>query len=78
MPKKKLEVVELNKKEEQIILEEPLSTWKLFWKKNGKLIYLITLILSLAILFISLIITISNFGTSEKPIIKGHLSFLSP
>lgn len=70
MPKKKLEVVELNKKEEQIILEEPLSTWKLFWKKNGKLIYLITLILSLAILFISLIITISNFGTSEKPIIK--------
>lgn len=70
MPKKKLEVVELNKKEEKIILEEEQSRWALFWKKYGKLIYLISLIISLAILSISLFITIFNLNTSDKPIIK--------
>ena len=33
MTKKKIEVVELNKKEEKIILEEEQSAWLLFWKK---------------------------------------------
>ena len=70
MPKKKLEVVELNKKEEKIILEEQQSAWTLFWKKYGKLIFLIGLILSLTIVLISLIITISNLNASKKPIIK--------
>jgi len=36
MSKKKLEVVELNKKEEKIILEEEQSRFILFWKKNGQ------------------------------------------
>lgn len=70
MSRKKIEVVELNKKEEKIILEEKQSRWSLFWKKYGKLIYLITLILSLTILLVSLFITISNLNTSEKPFIK--------
>jgi len=70
MLKKKLEVVELNKKEEKIIIEEKKSPWLLFWKKNGKLIFLTSLILSLTILFISLFITISNLSASETPIIK--------
>ena len=70
MPKKKLEVVELNKEEEKIVLEEEQSRWALFWKKYGRLIYLISLIISISILFISLFVTIFNLGTSDKPIIK--------
>ena len=70
MPKKKLEVVELNKEEEKIVLEEEQSRWTLFWKKYGRLIYLISLIVSLSILFISLFVTIFNLNTSDKPIIK--------
>lgn len=70
MPKKKLEVVELNKEEEKIVLEEEQSRWALFWKKYGRLIYLISLIISLSIVFISLFVTIFNLNTSDKPIIK--------
>ena len=70
MSRKKIEVVELNKKEEKIVLEEKQSRWTLLWKKYGKLIYLITLILSLTILFISIFITISSLDKSEKPFIK--------
>lgn len=70
MPKKKLEVVELNKEKEKIVLEEEQSRWTLFWKKYGRLIYLISLIISLSILFISLFVTIFNLNTSDKPIIK--------
>ena len=70
MPKKKLEVVELNKEEEKIVLEEEQSRWALFWKKYGRLIYLISLIISLSIIFISLFVTIFNLNTSNKPIIK--------
>ena len=69
-PRKKIEVVELNKKEEKIILEEKQSRWTLFWNNYGKLIYLITLILSLTILFISIFITVSGLNKSEKPFIK--------
>ena len=42
----------------------------MLWKKYGKLIYLITLILSLTILFISIFITVSSLNKSEKPFIK--------
>lgn len=67
---KKIEVVELNKKEEKIILEEKQTKWDLFWKKNGKLVFLTSLILSLTILIISIIIAASNLLSSEEPIIK--------
>lgn len=70
MPNKKLEVVELNKEEEKIVLEEEQSRWILFWKKYGRLIYLISLIISISIIFISLFVTIFNLNTSDKPIIK--------
>ena len=70
MPNKKLEVVELNKEEEKIVLEEEQCRWILFWKKYGRLIYLISLIISISIIFISLFVTIFNLNTSDKPIIK--------
>ena len=70
MSKKKLEVVELNKEEEKIVLEEEQSRWILFWKRNGKLIFLILLILSMATILTSLIVTISNLSSSETPYIK--------
>ena len=70
MSKKKLEIVELNKKEEKIILEEEQSRWILFWKQNNRLIFLILLILSLAITITSVIVTISNLSISDKPTIK--------
>ena len=70
MSKKKLEVVELNKEKEKIVLEEEQSRWILFWKKYGKLLFLILLILSLAVLITSVIVTISNLKTSDIPFIK--------
>ncbi|MBQ2872460.1 MAG: hypothetical protein IJE89_00455 [Bacilli bacterium] len=70
MSKKKLEVVELNKKEEKIILEEKLNPWNLFWKKYGQLVYLTSLILSITILIISLFIFVSNLFSSDHPTIK--------
>lgn len=70
MLKKKLETVELNKKEQKIILEEKQSPWISFWKKYGKLIFLTSLIVSLTILIVSIFITVSNLNTSDKPIIK--------
>ena len=45
MPRKKLEVIELNKKEEKIILEQKQTPWAIFWKRNGTLIYLTSLML---------------------------------
>lgn len=70
MSKKKLEVVELNKKEEKIILEQEQSSWLLLWKKYRKLIFLILLILALTVLLISIFITISNLSSSDHPTIK--------
>lgn len=70
MSKKKLEVVELNKKEEKIVLEEKQSSWIIFWKRNGKLIFLILLILAIAILSTAMIVTISNLSSSDKYYIK--------
>lgn len=70
MSRKKIEVVELNKKEDKIILEEKQSAWTLFWKKYGTMIFLTSLILSVTILIISVFVAVSNFLTSEQPIIK--------
>ena len=70
MPKKKLEVVELNKKEDKIILKEKSSKRALFWKKHGYLVYLTSLVLSLTMLVISSFIFISNLFSSEEPTIK--------
>lgn len=70
MPKKKLEVVEINKQEDKIVLKEKESKLLLFWKKYNKLIIIILLILSLAILLTSFIAAIFNLSVSSQPIIK--------
>lgn len=70
MKEKKLEVVELNQKEDKIILEEKLSRKALFWKKYGSLVYVTSLVLSLTILAISLFVFISNLFSSDHPTIQ--------
>ena len=64
MPRKKIEVVELNKKEEKILLEETSSPLILFWRKHHFLIFLTLLILSLTILVLGIILTIKNLDKS--------------
>ena len=68
--KKKLEVVELNKQEEKIILEEKQSTLFLLWKKYGRLVFSIGLLVSLIVLVVSFTIPIFNLNSSDHPIIK--------
>ena len=70
MSKKKLEVVELNKEQEKIVLAEKQSPWLIFWKKNGLKIFLTGLFISLMFLIVSIFITVSNLSTSDKPTIK--------
>ena len=70
MSRKRIEVVELNKKDEKIILEEKQSALILFWRRHRLLIFLTLLILALTILGISLMIAIKNFRNSEEPTIK--------
>ena len=70
MKRKRLEVVELNKKEEQILIEQHQTRLVKFWKKHNKLFLLILLILSLAVLVTSVVVTLSNVSKSEKLIIK--------
>lgn len=70
MSRKKLEVIELNKKKNKIILAEEQSAILLFFRRHATLIYLTVLILSLTIVGISLIVTMKNIRFSEQPIIK--------
>ena len=70
MTKKKIEVVELDKENEKIVLEVQQSAWTLFWKKYNKLFLIILLILSVTVLSTALIITISGLSSSEKMVIK--------
>ena len=70
MPKKKIEVVELNKKEEQIVLEETSSALVLFWRRHGSLLFSLLLTLSLLIFGVSLFLFIKNLNQSVDPIIK--------
>lgn len=70
MPKKKIEVVELNKKEEQIILEEAPSALILFWRRNRWLILSLLMMFSLLIFGVSVFMFIKNLNKSVEPIIK--------
>ena len=67
MPRKKIEVVELNKKEDKIILAEEQSALILFWRRHSLLIFLTLLILSLTIIGISIMVTIKNMDTNVEP-----------
>ena len=70
MSKKKLEVVELNKKEEKIILDESPSAIILFWRKYRSIMFLLLLTLSLTVLGTSLFLFIRTVSSSDEPIIK--------
>ena len=70
MSRKKIEVVELNKKEEKILLEEKKSPLILFFRRHRLLIFLTLLILSLTAIILGILLNIKNFGHSEEPKIK--------
>ena len=70
MPRKKIEVVELNKKEEKILLEETSSPLILFWRKHRLLIFLTLLILSLTVLVLGILLTIKNLDKSGDITVK--------
>ena len=70
MSRKKIEVVELNKKEEKIVLEETKSPLLSFWRKNYLLLFFIALLLSLSILSIGIVLTFKNILVNEEQIIK--------
>ena len=70
MTKKKIEMVDVNKENHEIVLKENPSAWKKFWKKYNKLFLLILLILSITIFVSGIILSISNLSSSEKLIIK--------
>ena len=70
MSRKKIEVVELNKKEEKILLEEKKSPLILFFRRHRLLIFLTLLILSLTAIVLGILLNIKNFGHSEEPKIK--------
>ena len=71
MSKKNVEVVELNKKKEKILLAEEQSAFILFWRRHGLLIYLTLLLLALTIVGISLFSVIKNMNESVEPSIKN-------
>ena len=71
MSRKKLNVVELNKKEEKIVLEEKQSPVLSFWHNYNLLLFITALILSLTILSIGIIVTLKNISQSEEEIIKN-------
>ena len=69
MPNKKIEVVELNKVEEEIILEEKQSPLVLFFKKHRRTLLLILIILSLLMLITGIFMAVKNLGESTDPTI---------
>lgn len=71
MSRKKIEVVELNKKEKKIVLEETKSPLLSFWRKNYFLLLIVALLLSLTILSIGVVLTFKNILVNEEQIIKN-------
>ena len=71
MPRKKIDVVELNKKEEKIVLEEKQSPLLSFWHNHYFLLFITALILSLTILSIGIIVAFKNITSNEEQIIKN-------
>ena len=66
MAKKRISVVELNKKEEKIVLEEKQSPLLVFWRSHRLLIFLTLLILALTVVAVSLFMLIKNLNKSEE------------
>ena len=70
MSKKRIEVVELNKKDEKIVLEEKQSPLLSFLRKHNLLLLITVLILSLTVLILGIIITFKNIDINEEEILK--------
>lgn len=71
MTKKKLNVVEFDQEEKEIVLEENQSRYLAFLRKYRKVIFFILLLLSLSVLGISSYLLLNNVGRNEKPNISG-------
>lgn len=69
MPNKKIEVVELNKVEEEIILEEKQSPLVIFFKKYRRLFLMLLIIISLLMLITGIFLAVKNLGESTDPTI---------
>lgn len=69
MSRKKLDVVELNKKEEQIVLEESKSALALFFKKYRKVMFLVLLLLALILVVGGSILLAKYIKNSTDPTI---------
>ena len=72
MPKKTIEVVELNKKEEKIILAESQSALLLFWRRHRDLIFSILLCLTLTVFGVSLTLFLRNVGSKVRRLEKDR------
>ena len=70
MSRKKIEVVELNKKEEKILLEEKKSPIILFFHNYKTLIFLALIVISLTIIVVGLLLNTEYFRKSEELTIK--------
>lgn len=71
MANKKIEVVELNKKDEKIILEEKPSALAIFFKKNGCFIYVAIALLALILLIVGLFTFFKNMKPSvDSSVVK--------
>lgn len=70
MKGKKIEVVELNKKEEKIILEEKKSKFAIFIKRYNKIMILLLMLLSLVTVVGGVFLAVSKIQESLEPNIK--------
>lgn len=70
MKGRKIEVVELNKKEEKIILEEKQSKFAIFIKKYNKIMILLLMLLSLVTVVGGVFLAVSKIQESLEPSIK--------
>lgn len=71
MLKKKIEVVELNKKKSEIVLEEKQSSLVIFWRKHRFYILSILLLIALIVLITGSFLFLSNMYKSEEPTITA-------
>ena len=70
MSKKKYDVVELNKKENKILLEKKQNMFILFLKKMGPLFSILLLLIGIGLVSLSLMLVTKKLLVSEEPNIK--------
>ena len=70
MSKKKYDVVELNKKENKILLEKKQNMFILFLNKMGPLFSILLLLIGIGLVSLSLMLVTKKLLVSEEPNIK--------